>query len=146
MLQPWDNKKEWLQALISDYNMAAWQLPQYKDVMDEGIASWKKTWMDTVCNQLLLGRNEINDFTNMMNGWDRWWQALSDMLQVYALPIPQTLKIKLHVTPLSLLLRKQVRQPLLSTTAFSLQPAATGAGRLRLLGTVWPLTPRNKHG
>lgn len=38
--------------------------------MDEGIARRDRTGMDTICDQLLPGRSEINDFMNMMNDCD----------------------------------------------------------------------------
>ena len=45
--------------------------PRYKDVIGEGIAQQNKTWMDTICEQLLSERNEINDFKTMMDGFNR---------------------------------------------------------------------------
>lgn len=62
----------------------------------------------------------------MMNGRDRWWQILSDKLQVQMQPVPKTPKLKsyTHTLPSFRLPKKQVQQPLTSRTAFS-TPAAT---------------------
>ena len=70
------------QPLISDCNVSAWMWNKSVQDADEGITLRNKTGMDPICNRLLPGRNEINDFMKMMNSSDQWWQALSDMLQV----------------------------------------------------------------